>query len=215
MEQGLPPPPRDSINPEERKTELGLLPRVIAAGWFAGAACVPIVFFFLVFGGVLEKGSENLSLGVLWIFGEIPAATAAFFGFTLGSRIVDPLRNTSAWRAALQGIAVASLSYVVFMTFYIGSIWIQSLGTSLNMGFVLLVMLIGSFAVAWLVELSGSLAGWLLCRYSCQADVWQLLLNAPRVTVGKSYAMATVAGAIVVISCIVGAILLAMQAPKY
>lgn len=199
--------------------ELGLLPRIIAAGWFTLAACIPVIFFFLTFGGIWERGADHLTLSMVWIFGEVPIVTAAFFGFTVGSRIVDPLRDISAGRAALQGIGVAGLSYVVFIVFYIVSFVVQYLSRHGDSGFlvyvILLMILVSLLTIGWLIVLSGAIAGSLLCRYSCRAEVWELLLNAPRVTAGTSNAMAAVAAALVVISCVVGGVLLAMQAPKY
>jgi hypothetical protein len=35
------------------ETELGLWPRLIAGAWFAGAALLPVIFFFIKFGGLL------------------------------------------------------------------------------------------------------------------------------------------------------------------
>jgi hypothetical protein len=67
-----------------KRTELGLLPRLIGAGWFGFAAWVPVIFFFLTFGGVGQRGSEQIDFRVLIFFAEIPVALAALFGFTVG-----------------------------------------------------------------------------------------------------------------------------------
>src|SRR6266478_3379666 len=58
------------------KWELGLVPRLISAAWFAIAACVPVIFFFSVFGGTFWRncfasGSGDL-LTFLWLFGALP-----------------------------------------------------------------------------------------------------------------------------------------------
>jgi len=153
---------------------------------------------------------------MIWMFGEVPIVTAAFFGFTFGSRIVDPLRDTSTRRAAMQGIGVAGFSYLVFILFFIVTITIPSNADPGFQVFVILAVIWVSFlTIGWLIELSGAIAGWLLCRYSCRAEVWELLVNAPRVTVARSYAMAAVAATILVISYVVGWILMMIDSPKY
>src|SRR5207253_9328689 len=49
------------------KTELGLLPRLVAAGWFGVTASIPVVFFFITFGAIRQNGPIDLK--VLFFFG--------------------------------------------------------------------------------------------------------------------------------------------------
>src|SRR5258707_1328666 len=99
---------------------LGLKARLVAASWFAGAACVPVIFFFLLFGmGIGGNGGNgfrlDLVIWILWLFAVIPISAAALLGFTFGGQIIDPLYRTTAWGAALRGTLVALLSYVLFV----------------------------------------------------------------------------------------------------
>ena len=207
--------PQDSVHQTEENTELGLFPRIISAGWFALAACIPVGFFILAFGGVtlvrsleVEGGIDYRTLGALWLFGEVPVVIAAFFGFTVGSRIVDPFTDTSAGRAALRGIGVAGLSYVVFMAFYIASIAVQYFSNNGDSGFlayvILAMILVSLLTMGWLIVLSGALAGWLLCGLSCRTNFCEWLLNTPRISVTNRNVWIAIAASIVGLSCALG-----------
>src|SRR5437588_4187270 len=65
-------------------SQVGLLPRVIAAGWFACAACVPVIFFFLMSDRGEGASTEDLLTGVV-LFAVLPISIAALFGFIIGS----------------------------------------------------------------------------------------------------------------------------------
>ena len=184
------------------KTELGLLTRLIAAAWFGLAACVPVIFFFLTFGGVLAHGPGDLDLRILFFFGEIPIVLAALFGFSFGVRILDPVRRTSPTRATLRGLVGALLSYVVFIAVYI--VQTQTLEPGPVIGFALLVIVIGSIWMVWPVALSGALAGWWLCHLACRPDFWDWLLNQPRISARTASAWIGVSVLLVLFNCAVG-----------
>jgi len=58
---------------------------IVAAAWFSGAAAMPVIFFFLVFGGFPGMGSKHVDLRVLLFFSAMPMSAAALFGFRVGS----------------------------------------------------------------------------------------------------------------------------------
>jgi hypothetical protein len=197
-------------------SKLGLLPRLISAGWFAAAASIPVTTFLLIFGASSGRASGDTTLSLLWIFGVIPIVSAAFFGFSLGSPIVDPLRDLVLWRAVRSGILIACLSYVVFMTSYIVSLALSNRGDPGFMSYVIMAMIIVSLLLGgWLIVLAGALGGWLLWRVARRPEVREVLLNAPRVTARTSNAMVTAAAALTLINCVLGGVLFSLQAPRY
>src|SRR4030095_4454127 len=92
---------------------VGLRPRLLAAIWFALTACIPIVLFFWTFGS-----AALLEPGVASVFGALPIFLAAFFGFTIGARILDQQCVMQGYRAVLLGMLIATASYVGMMTVY-------------------------------------------------------------------------------------------------
>jgi len=153
---------------------------------------------------------------LLWIFGEIPIVSAAFFGFTLGSAIVDPFKDLVLWRAVGNGILIACLSYVVFMTSYVVILVLNNRGDPGFMSYVIVAMIIVSLLLAgWLIVLAGALGGWSLWRFARRPQVREVLVNAPRVTTITSNAMVAAAAALAMINCVIGGVLFSMQAPKY
>ena len=156
------------------KTELGLWPRLIAAGWFAVAACIPVFFFMVIFGQ-----SAIFMGGFLFFFGVVPISLAAFFGFAVGVKILDPVRSTSKLWAAARGVVVALLSDLVFMTLYV--IQVEMSEAAPDVGFAFMVVMIGSTMTFLPVVFAGGLAGWWLCNLSYRGVLWEWLLNLPRV----------------------------------
>jgi hypothetical protein len=157
------------------KTELGLLPRLIAAGWFAVAACIPVFFFMVIFGQ-----TAIFMGGFLFFFGVVPISLAAFFGFAVGVKILDPVRSTSKLWAAARGVIVALLSHLVFMTLFLVQVEISERAP--EFGFAFAIVSFG-FTIPFLpVAFVGGLAGWWLCDLSCRGDLWKWLLNLPRVS---------------------------------
>ena len=155
---------------------LGLKARLMAAGWFAGAACVPVIFFFLLFwmgmGGSAGSGFRlDVTIWILWLFAAIPISAAALLGFTLGSQIIDPLYRTTAWRAALRGTLVAFFSYVLFAIACAVSVAAstdssQTASLSDAASMMVMLFLFGFVFVGWLILIVGAFAGWLLYRVS-------------------------------------------------
>jgi hypothetical protein len=186
--------------------ELGLVPRLITAGWFAVAACIPVAFFFLVFGGIWSNSLQGVDLRSVWFFGGIPISAAALLGFSVGYRIVDPFYNNTAGGAALRGTLVSFLSYVLFMAAYgalaalsTGSPQTNSLENSLGM--LLVVFLFGLFYVGWLILIAGAVAGWLLFLASDHSVFHKYVINSPKVTVNTAYCWTALAILLYLANC--------------
>ncbi len=186
-------------------TELGLVPRLIAATWFGVTACIPTFFFFLQYGA-----RDNPDFGVLWNFGVLPVLVAAFFGFTLDSRILDPVKSMTEWRAALGGMSIAVLSYVVFICWFSLNVALSTHPSDPNFFLLaIVVMIIGSKPlVVATVPVSGVLAGWLLCRLSCQAEFWEWLLNIPRINLTRANVLIALAAFFVTLNGAIALLLL-------
>src|SRR5436190_6838814 len=146
------------------KAELGLMPRLIAAVWFALAASLPVGFFYLVFGWLFGRFEDR------WMFGVLPIATAAYFGLTLGAKILSPDIDSSG-KAIKRGLQVAFASYVtlialVYIVLTIANYPPRGSENLVNPLGALSLFAIGLLYVGWLIALAGSIAGWLLFRIS-------------------------------------------------
>src|SRR6266852_4153901 len=189
---------------------LGLLPRLIAAGWFSVAGGVPVIFFFLAFGGVRDSGTEKLNPFALWLFGIVPVSSAALAGFTVGSRIVDPTRRPTSGRAALRGISVALLSYVLFMAIYFGSVALSSQFSGGNRSFenfpywFLMIFVFGLIFVGWLIVIVGAIAGLLLHEFAAPAYLGSDLIKAPRVPASTANKWVAIAVGLFLLNYVIG-----------
>lgn len=179
------------------KTELGLQPRLIAAVWFAATATIPVVGFFMYAN--IRENPVNWDLPVLVFFGELPTALAFFFGFSVGVRIIDPIRRMSKDFAASLGMIVASLSYLAFMILFLVETQISL--TPSNLWWMVIVVTIGSVFFALPVLGCGALCGVLLCLWSCQAEPWEWLLNLPRLTLGQATFLIATVALLVLLNC--------------
>ena len=148
------------------RTELGLAPRLIAAGWFALAACIPIIFFFGVIGRMFFFGpTAATDPTVASILILLPVSMAAFFGFSIGSRILNEAIVTRGSRAAMYGALVAILSYFGFMLAYAAIVALNTPREFFDVVTSILgVLLIGAVLVGWLIVIAGAVSGWLLFR---------------------------------------------------
>jgi len=181
------------------KTELGLLPRLIAAGWFAIAALLPVTLFFVIFGGlwsfvVLGRWDSDKSpnIFVVWLFGIVPVSAAAFWGFTVGSRLTDGTKTARPLRAALRGISVALLSYLLFMAFYFGTVALASVLQNQQqsptgfLGWFFVIFAFGLVYVGWLIVIAGAIAGPLLADLATSSHFGKELNRSPRVSKRKA-----------------------------
>jgi len=163
----------DYVEVTSGSVELGLKARLMTAGWFAGAACIPISLIFLLCGAMKFNSLSDLTfshvLWFVWLIGTIPVSAAALMGFIFGCRIVDPFYPTTPGRAALRGTLVAFFSYVLFVMAYGVSITLLSTNyreasLSAAVSMMVVVFLFGFVLVGWLLLIVGALAGWLLYR---------------------------------------------------
>ena len=152
--------------------KLGLRPRLLAGGWFAVTACIPIIGFFAVLSRIFFVGAAPaLEPGMAIIFIVIPVLMAAFFGFVFGSRILNDEIVKSGGKAVRHGIIVGVLSYAGFVVaFVVGQIANASGQVVEVLVSILYVGAIGALLVGWLIVIAGGLSGWLLFRYSFNAN---------------------------------------------
>ncbi|HYW73811.1 MAG TPA: ankyrin repeat domain-containing protein [Pyrinomonadaceae bacterium] len=163
----------------DQEMRVGLKPRLLAAAWFACTACIPIVFFFGVVGRSFFMGpSAAFESGIASVFVWSPICMAAFFGFTIGSKILDEQCVTQGYLAALLGGLVAIASYGGMMISYAlqGMSGNPKGDPSKLIALILLVAVYGFVLVGWLVVISGAFSGWLLFRWAWSRD------HAPHIT---------------------------------
>ena len=150
------------------KTELGLRPRLIGAGWFAATACIPVFGFLGVFGrlmfGMPSDGTAPVGLS---IFVALPLCLAAFFGFVFGSTILNDAKVAGGWKAAWHGARVGLLSYVAYVLFYAIIMAANAkAGIAELAAAVFTIFFFSALFVGWLIPIAGALGGWLLFRFS-------------------------------------------------
>ena len=197
--------PRDDRDP--RETEVGLLLRLIAAGWFAVAAFVPIAGFIVIFASQSRSDVHAARDGVwfsLWFFFWFPISLAAFHGFVIGSRILDRER-LGPWRAALRGIAVAVFSYLSMPAIngIAAILFSPRLGAFTEspesvLYWMLVIYGVGALFVGWIIVIAGAIAGLLLDKLWTQEIFRQIITDAPRVTRRKKYALNGLAALILI-----------------
>ncbi len=150
-------------------------PRLFAGIWFTLAACLfPLLFFLLalvrnipnLLQGQYEDGSFSSLLPVLY---AIPVFILPNFilGFTLGSLITSPTRIKSRIRAAMIGVLIPALSYVIFsliISWYLTSIGTNSADEDFSMMFGIFLV-VGVMIGGWLCVGIGGSAGWFLYKY--------------------------------------------------
>jgi hypothetical protein len=151
----------------------GLKGRLITAGWFTGAAIVPVFFFFVLTEAMTSNAGSGARSGIavrgVWLFAVLPISTAALMGFIFGWQIVDPNQRTTPTYAALQGMLVALFSYVLFtIVFGAWLTWADASSGAVSVSTVvpmlITIFLVGFVFVGWLVLIAGAIAGWLLFR---------------------------------------------------
>ncbi len=164
-------------------TQIPLRRRLLAAGWTAAVALIPVVIFTIRFGFFQE-------MAVFLIFSVMPVVCAAMAGFWAGGPLVDPARSLTTRQAITRGVMVALLAYLLGFAllsvgFAAGSLLtgFRELTSGQNTDVARLVyellisllyleilwwtsgLLAGLMLVGWLVAPLGGLAGWLLSRY--------------------------------------------------
>jgi hypothetical protein len=196
---------------------VGLIPRIIAGVWFGVAALIPCVpFVVIAYGG----SNRVIDPRGLFFFFESPAAIAAFFGFSIGARIVDPKKRISSFRATLCGLLVGVLSLVVYLGLYVlgeyagaqsapypaaASKWVLHLAP--------IIVGVGSVIMILPVSIVGSFAGWLLFRWSRRRETAEWLKSFPRIVPAKALLFNAMAFVIAGVSCLIAVYLFAQVQP--
>jgi len=185
--------------------ELGLRPRLDSAIAFMVAGSVPVAFFFLLLGR-LFLGTARMPFEELWMFGVMPIATATFFGFVSGVKIMDPLAVATGLQAVKQGLWVAFSSYAVFVLLIFGVTLGAHLGVgdnTLGTNFLAPVALffVGLVFVGIPIALAGGLGGWLLFRYSRQPSMSARMAASPRLSSKETRIMRATAITALIVSC--------------
>ena len=174
----------------EVQMRVGLSSRLLAAVWFALTACIPVVYFFGIFGRTALFGPDLGIAVAVWIV--LPISLAAFFGFTIGSKILDKRSGESGWTAPFLGALVAIASYCGMM---LGYALVAVVGDSRSwpnplevFGLMLLMGLYGMLIVGWLVVIAGAVSGGLLflwaSSYSAPSITWITKAEARRLNYG-------------------------------
>ena len=180
------------------KTALGLIPRLIAAGWFAAAALMGVLSV-LVGLSSLSAPSQGRGVGDSHQFAllgimALPIAIASFLGFALGSRILDSRQRRSGPRSMVLGMLIAFLSYLMMPIFNL--VWVlilrgpgvdyqNALATSAY--WILAVWGVGAILVGWLLLIVGGMAGFLLFKFSLGETMQLKLAQSPRVSKQTAY----------------------------
>ncbi len=170
--------------PHAAKMRIGLRPRLLAAVWFACTALIPIVIFFGIIGRMFFfNPAAVFEATTASIFVALPLCMATFFGFTIGSRILDEQLVARGRNAAGYGALVAVASYGGMMGAYVMLMVLSSFTNSRGvqdpfemMLSVLTVFLIGALWVGWSIVIAGAIGGWLLFCWSWSS------LSAPSIS---------------------------------
>lgn len=185
-------------------TALALLPRLISACWFGAAAFIPILLFFVIVGQGGDSSvpsSRGSNLMAIWFFLVFPISAAAFFGFSVGARILDFERKRSASRVMFRGMSVAILSYLAMPAGFIvaGAFTTKSEPFTKMVSWVLLIFGVGAVLVGWLVVIAGGVAGLLLFWASGKEGLHTIIKGEPRVSAKQASVLIGAAGLLVLL----------------
>ena len=109
---------------------------------------------------VVPFHSESIAF-VIWMLLS-PLLVSGLVGSLLGASILDAQKVRSGWRAALRGLLVSVMAYLLFAILF--SIWEGANHGSLSFGCVLANVLLdhGCWCIffLWVWAIVGALAGW-------------------------------------------------------
>lgn len=139
---------------------LTLKQRAYAGMWFAAAGMIPVLFVSptaLSAADPYDKGEA-----VIWL-AIVPILIAGIIGSLLGASILDPHHVRKSWQAALRGLIVAVVAFLLFSILF--SAWASYTNEYQSFVQMLFMMLmVGVIAVGWMVAFVGTFAGWLLYK---------------------------------------------------
>jgi hypothetical protein len=185
--------------------ELGLLPRFYSAISFMVAAFVPVAVFFMLLGGIFWRTAQ-MPFEELWMFGVMPIATAAFFGFVSGVKILDPLSVSRGLQAVKRGLLVAFSSYAVFILLFFFVLVMASIAGGNNTREIaftapIVIFFYGLIFVGVPIALGGGLSGWLLFRFSRQPTSRARIAASPRLSRKQAQIWRAIAITALILSC--------------
>jgi hypothetical protein len=128
--------------------------------WFAVAAVIPVAFYYLLF----RAGGQWFDAGLPFFPGS-PILIGGISGLLLGSSILDPEEVSTEGQAAVRGLLVGLLSYLLLFTV---SAVILAFKDKDPVGLVItwtIIFFMGLLFVGWLIAGVGAIAGWLLFQY--------------------------------------------------
>lgn len=138
--------------------------RAFAGFWFMGAAALVVLPIIVPFATAAESSSES-TYYLIW-FVCSPLLMAGLVGFLLGGSILEARRDGSGWRAALRGLFIAVIAYLLYAVVF--SAWegyanhgAFSPGEAFTQTLILVLMW-GAILFGWVVAIVGALAGWFL-----------------------------------------------------
>jgi len=142
--------------------------RALAGFWFMAAAALIIVPIF--------NSTADLShfLDFFIWFLVSPLLISGLVGSLLGTSILDAQRARSGWRAALRGLLIAVIAYLLYAI--VLSAWegyanhgAFSSGEAFTR-MLLMVLIWGAIFFGWVVAIVGALAGWILHLISASVE---------------------------------------------
>jgi hypothetical protein len=137
--------------------------RLFAGLWFAVAAIVPVVFYFLVYP--LTGGQTFQIMTAL-----APIFIAGICGLALGADILDENETKTALQAVGRGLAIGFLSYLILLiTAFVSTAFYSEdfFGLIIFFG---IVFLYGLLFIGWLIAAVGAAAGGLLYLFRLKAS---------------------------------------------
>ena len=146
-----------------RRAKAGMKMRLLAGLWFAVTGFVPALVSFLATSWRFQPIGSRVFVG----FVIIPIPIFALCGAIIGAPILSqPQRDSGAAFAALRGIVVAALSFMLYVSTWAA---IETLadyrpGVLLFGGIVFYIMAIWGSLRLFVITMIGALSGWLLYR---------------------------------------------------
>jgi hypothetical protein len=128
--------------------------RLLAVVWFSVAAVIPAAF-------ALYLDAKPITPLEFFLVCGLPVIIAGLCGFVLGARILDPGAVGRPAAAALCGMWVMALMFIL----YVAGV---SVAAGSGEAFVTL-FLAGILFVGWLLLIVGAASGWLLYKVSRRA----------------------------------------------
>jgi hypothetical protein len=137
--------------------------RAYAGMWFMAAGIIPVLYVTSLFRSFTDfSGNRNsLDVGFAFWFMIVPLFVTGMIGSLFGASILDLRKVRSGWRAALRGLLVGVIAFL--LSSIIISFWIAYTDEYQNFARTLIMMVgVGLLVVGWLVVVTGVFAGWLL-----------------------------------------------------